>query len=294
MPFNGSGVYSPLDPPDFPAVPQTIIRADQYNDQINDIASALSQCLIRSGVSPMTGDLNMGGNKLTNTAAPTANGQALVFGSDGTLGNLTIAGTGKRFKADFSNATLSNRMMFQTSIANGTTALGAIANGTSTDVSLGLFNSPDPANSAFALLSASATDVKLAAGKLGTGSYLPLIFASGGVDSLTIGTTGNVQVNVTSRNPGLVNNDSFTFDLTTRNNFKATISEPKTLDFTNLRDGQSGSILLINTANCAVSKTTLVKSDATFTSVLSSSGTYRISYYCDGVNVYCSTTGGLS
>lgn len=293
MPFNGSGVYNPVSPPDFPAVALTTIRSAQYNAQINDMASALSLCLTRAGESAMTGDLNMGGHKLLNIASPSANGHALVFGSDGTLANVTITGTAKRFKADLSNATLSNRMMFQTSTINGTTALGAIANGTSTDVSLGLFNSPTPDNSSFALLSSSATDIRLTAGKVGTGAYLPLIFASGGIDALTISTVGNTQVNITARNSSLVDND-LSLDLAARNNFKCTPTGTGTLAFTNLVDGQSGTIMLVNTANYAIAKAAYIKSDPTFTATISASGTFRISYYCDGTNVYCSTTGGLS
>ena len=49
MPFDGNGVYNPLSPPVFPAVPGETILAAYYNQQIDDIADALSNCLTRDG-----------------------------------------------------------------------------------------------------------------------------------------------------------------------------------------------------------------------------------------------------
>lgn len=69
MPFNGSGVYNPIGSPDFPAVAATTIRAAQYNNEINDIASALTNCVTRNGQSAATADLPMGGFKHSNVAA---------------------------------------------------------------------------------------------------------------------------------------------------------------------------------------------------------------------------------
>lgn len=69
MPFNGSGVYNPITSPDFPAVAATTIRAAQYNNEINDLAVALTNCVTRDGQSPATADLPMGGNKHTNVSA---------------------------------------------------------------------------------------------------------------------------------------------------------------------------------------------------------------------------------
>lgn len=65
MAFDGNGTYDPIAPPDFPAVPETTIRAQQYNSQILDIALALSNCVTRDGQSPATADLPMNGNKHT-------------------------------------------------------------------------------------------------------------------------------------------------------------------------------------------------------------------------------------
>lgn len=68
MAFNGVGVYIPVAAPDFPAIPLTTIRAAQFNTNILDIATALTQCLTRDGQSPATANLPMGGYKHTGAA----------------------------------------------------------------------------------------------------------------------------------------------------------------------------------------------------------------------------------
>lgn len=70
MPFNGAGVYNPIGVPDFPAIPDTTIRASQYNNEINDIAAALTNCVTRNGQSPATADLPMGTWRHSNVGAP--------------------------------------------------------------------------------------------------------------------------------------------------------------------------------------------------------------------------------
>lgn len=51
MPFNGAGVYSPPNPPTFPAVSGQTIDSAKFNATINDLAAALSQCVVRDGQS---------------------------------------------------------------------------------------------------------------------------------------------------------------------------------------------------------------------------------------------------
>lgn len=75
MPFNGSGVYNPVPPPDFPAVALTTVRAAQYNNQINDMAAALTTCVTRDGQSPATNNLPMATWRHTNVGAATARNQ---------------------------------------------------------------------------------------------------------------------------------------------------------------------------------------------------------------------------
>ena len=71
MPLNGSGAYTPPSP-QFPAIPNTLILASDYNAVLNDVASALSQAVFRDGQGAFTGNQSMGGFKLTNMAVGTA------------------------------------------------------------------------------------------------------------------------------------------------------------------------------------------------------------------------------
>ena len=105
--------------------------------------------------------------------------------------------------------------------------------------------------------------------------------------------TGTVTVGAVARNSPLADND-LSFDLSAKNNFACTPTAGGTLTFTNLAAGQSGSILLVNNANYAIAKAATVKTDASFLATISTTGTYRLSYYCDGTNVYVTTSGALS
>ena len=72
--------------------------------------------------------------------------------TSGTLthsGDIVLSGTGKRITGDFSNATVSSRLMFQSSVANGITTLAVIPNGTATVSAIATNNSSDPNNSSF-------------------------------------------------------------------------------------------------------------------------------------------------
>ena len=67
MALDGNGTYSP-PAPQFPAIPNTVIYADDFNQIILDIATALSTAIFRDGQAAFTANQSMGGNKLTNLA----------------------------------------------------------------------------------------------------------------------------------------------------------------------------------------------------------------------------------
>jgi len=67
MALDGNGTYSP-PAPQFPAIPNTVIYADDFNQIILDIATALSTAIFRDGQAAFTADQSMGSHKLTNLA----------------------------------------------------------------------------------------------------------------------------------------------------------------------------------------------------------------------------------
>jgi hypothetical protein len=104
----------------------------------------------------------------------------------GSTADLTISGTGKRIIGDFSNATLANRVLFQTSTTNGQTRVGCLPSGTATISMLEAFNSSDPSNASQMQLSISTAEVALVSQKQGTGTYLPMTFYTSGSEKLRI------------------------------------------------------------------------------------------------------------
>lgn len=81
MPFNGSGTFTALAPPTYPAVTGNVISATYYNNFTADLMNnGLSLVLCRDGQASMTGNLPMGGNKITGMADGSAATDAAAFG----------------------------------------------------------------------------------------------------------------------------------------------------------------------------------------------------------------------
>ena len=91
--------------------------------------------------------------------------------------------------------------------------------------------------------------------------------------------TASFRGTVTTDNDG-------SFDMNVTNNFKCTPSGNFTLTFTNITDGQSGFILLVNSGGHTVSAHANTKVDANLLATVSTAGTYLMSYFSDGTSVY--------
>jgi len=131
-------------------------------------------------------------NNMTLANATVSSGNVTVT-SASLSGNLTFTGTGNRITGDFSNATVANRVIFQTSTTNGNTVLNLIPNGTGTVCAFGMDSDPALTNSSTGSLNlAAGTDVRLTAGIRGTGSYLPMTFYTGGSERMRVDTSGYI------------------------------------------------------------------------------------------------------
>lgn len=125
-----------------------------------------------------------------------------VNGSASVTGNINLTGTGNRITGAFGGSSQTDRVLFQTNIANSSTAVGIIPNGTGIGGNLDIFASSDPANSPYATLYTNGNGVYVAANRLGTGAYLPLMFAVGGAEKARI-TPNNGILFGTSTSAGL-------------------------------------------------------------------------------------------
>ena len=112
--------------------------------------------------------------------------------------NLNFTGTANRITGDFSNATVANRVMFQTSTVNGNTTLGAIPNGTAATCTVAAYSDIDLTNANFAAMqSIEGAAVVLEAGKTGGAPYTPMTFYTGGSERMRIAADGAVGIGMT-------------------------------------------------------------------------------------------------
>ena len=101
---------------------------------------------------------------------------------------------------------------------------------------------------------------------------------TGTLAAASVTVAGNAVGTLTTDNDG-------SFSMSASNNFKCTPSGNFTLTFTNIV-AQSGNILLVNSGGHTVSAHANTKVDAKLLSTVSSAGTYLLSYFSDGTNVY--------
>lgn len=106
--------------------------------------------------------------------------------STGAFTTLALTGSGGVITGDFSNATIASRVMFQTSTPNSQTSIGVLPNGTGTTANLNLFGGSDLTNTSIAQYVNTSTEVRLNAGIVGAGSYLPMTFYTGGSERMRI------------------------------------------------------------------------------------------------------------
>ncbi len=121
------------------------------------------------------------------------------------------------------------------------------------------------------------------------GSGKEIKFQSNGSEigtSATMAFTGSDLSWTGSQRGTTVTDNDGSFDMDGGNNFKCTPSGNFTLTFTNITDGQSGFILLVNSGGHTVSAASTSKVDANLLATVSTAGTYLISYFSDGTSAY--------
>jgi hypothetical protein len=159
------------------------------NNMGREIMAALKRFQVGSDGDGVTvgGSLVVSGSTTANTFSAT---------NVSASGNLTFTGTGNRITGDFSNATIANRVAFQTSTTNGSTVIHAIPNGTGPTSGFEANNNSDITNSSAFQVFAGVSDLSIRASIRGTGTYLPMTFYTGGSEKMRIGTSGLVGIGI--------------------------------------------------------------------------------------------------
>ena len=108
--------------------------------------------------------------------------------------NLQFMGSASRIRGDFSNATIPNRVSFQTSVAASNTSISLLPNGASQSQTLAL-NSDTAANCGFCSFGVNATNGYVISSRLGSGTSLPFVVYVGNtpVSAAVYQTSGNVD-----------------------------------------------------------------------------------------------------
>ncbi len=111
-------------------------------------------------------------------------------------GNLSLTGSAKRVTGDFSAATDANRLLFQGSVVDGQTTVGAIPNGTSVFAGFRAYAASDPANTSFVELYANGTfNGAVNVGHTGSGTTPPFsVFVDRTTQIFQVSTAGHVTV----------------------------------------------------------------------------------------------------
>jgi hypothetical protein len=163
----------------------TIVKLNNQALAVGDIAGAGHILILQYDAT----------NSVWELVNPATSVSAVNFGISG---NLAFTGTGNRITGDFSNATTSSRVLFQSSTTNGNTRMGVIPNGTAQISAINFYNNSDPANASVLSVLANSSETQLNSTLTGTGTYLPMTFYTGGSERMRLDTSGNLGVGTTS------------------------------------------------------------------------------------------------
>lgn len=220
MSFNGSGQYT-APSSDLPVGGQ-VISSTKANNLIVDYSSALSLCLTKDGQQTWTANQNAGGFGVISlgngsAASPTvrwASGDGIFSTGAGNVsitaastsivsvastginivGNQTFTGNSRKIIADMDNATVNNRLAFQTSTVNGTTSVEAIPNGSGASGQFAVWGGSDRTNQSVGTFScAGGGTVNLGSLATGSGTILPLVVLVGSERARFL-TTGGMTI----------------------------------------------------------------------------------------------------
>ena len=275
---------------------------------LDGVTSTTAELNILDGVTSTAAEINLLDGSTANTVV---NSKAVVYGSSGELAgalstaaqpNVTSLGTLTALTGGTGDLNWDSGTLFVDSSADsvgiGTTS-PAFENGTGLEIRYA------GGNGAHLKLTDNASGTGATQGfdlyMFNSQAYIenyenaPIIFRQNGGESARFDSSGNLAIGTTTATATvtvsgnavgtMITDNDGSFDMAAGNNFKCTPSGNFTLTFTNIIS-QSGNILLVNSGGHTVSAHTNSKVDANLLATVSTAGTYLISYFSDGTNVY--------
>lgn len=127
-------------------------------------------------------------------AAETAGAEKLQV-----TGSIGIVGTARKITGDFSNATGTNKLAFQSSTTDGATKLSTVPNGASAISGIDVYSAIDPDNATYGSFTVDgSTEVSIDSGANGAGTVRPLTFKIDATEEMRLDTDGALLVGTTT------------------------------------------------------------------------------------------------
>lgn len=156
----------------------------------------------RFGVDMTTGDIYVNGVIFSGGSVSLSGNNTWTgnntFTKTVTLGaGLAFTGTAARITGDFTNATVGNRTLLQTSYTNANTYVGIVPNGTSVEAGIDLISAAAANNCAVLHIAVNSSLASIQSVVAGAASYVPLTFNVNG-EAMRIDTSARVLIGTTS------------------------------------------------------------------------------------------------